>query len=156
MTAFLRWLTMTHAVRWHTHYHSLGSGHLYQGRFKSFAVEADDHLYAVLRYVERNPLRAGLVTRAEEWQWSSLGLRQSEPGRAARLLTAWPAPVPEGWAEHVNAPQTEAELDAVRRCVARGSPYGSAGWSQALASRLGLAHTLRPRGRPKKPRDPVP
>jgi putative transposase len=47
-------------------------GHVYQGRFKSFPIAADEHLLAVLRYVERNPLRAGLVTRAEEWRWGSL------------------------------------------------------------------------------------
>src|SRR5207244_3632564 len=63
LTAFLRWLTHTHTMRWHAHYHTSGTGHLYQGRFKSFPIEADDHLYAVLRYVERNALRAGLVGR---------------------------------------------------------------------------------------------
>ena len=64
VSEFLRWLTVTHAQRWHAHYHSSGSGHLYQGRFKSFPIESDEHLYTVLRYVERNPLRAGLVERA--------------------------------------------------------------------------------------------
>jgi REP-associated tyrosine transposase len=72
MTAFLRWLTHTHTMRWHAHYHTVGTGHLYQGRFKSFPVEQDDHLYTLLRYVERNALRAGLVRRAEDWHWSSL------------------------------------------------------------------------------------
>src|SRR5260370_29671092 len=63
LTSFLRWLTLTHSVRWHKHYHSTGSGHVYQNRFKAFAVAEDEHLLAVLRYVERNPLRAGLVRR---------------------------------------------------------------------------------------------
>src|SRR5947209_556299 len=61
LTKLLRWLTLTHSVRWQTHYHSTGSGHVYQNRFKAFPVEEDDHLYTVLRYVERNALRAGLV-----------------------------------------------------------------------------------------------
>ena len=60
LSHFMRWLTTTHARRWHEHRHSTGQGHLYQGRFKSFPVESDGHLLAVLRYVERNPLRAGM------------------------------------------------------------------------------------------------
>lgn len=60
LTAFLRWLTHTHTMRWHAHYHTAGTGHLYQGRFKAFPIQEDDHLYAVLRYVERNALRANL------------------------------------------------------------------------------------------------
>src|SRR5205823_14680761 len=47
LTDFLRWLTATLTMRWHTHYHSVGSGHLYQGRFKSFPVQTDEHLYTV-------------------------------------------------------------------------------------------------------------
>src|SRR5262249_21602798 len=64
LTAFVRWLTHTHSMRWHAHYHTGGTGQIYQGRFKSFPVEADDHLYAVLRYVERNALRANPVAPA--------------------------------------------------------------------------------------------
>src|SRR5271170_188212 len=75
MTAFLRWLTHTHTQRWHAHYHTAGTGHVYQGRFKAFPVEDNDHLYTLLRYVERNALRAGLLKRAEQWLWSSLGHR---------------------------------------------------------------------------------
>src|SRR5271157_4832513 len=72
VSEFLRWLTVTHTKPWHAHHHTAGSGHLYQARFKSFPVESDEHLYTVLRYVERNPIRANLVERAEDWRWSSL------------------------------------------------------------------------------------
>src|SRR5947207_1789792 len=84
LTAFLRWLTHTHTQRWHAHYHTAGTGHLYQGRFKSFPIEEDDHLLTVCRYVERNALRAGLVRRAEDWRWSSLGHRHAADAHAAR------------------------------------------------------------------------
>src|SRR5438876_1781806 len=87
ITAFLRWLTHTHTQRWHAHYHSAGTGHLYQGRFKAFPIEADEHLYAVLRYVERNALRAGLVERAEDWRWGSLWRRRYGE---VDLLHPWP------------------------------------------------------------------
>src|SRR3954454_23046547 len=75
LTRFMRWLTMTHTQRWHAHRHSAGSGHLYQGRFKSFPVQHDGHLLTVCRYVERNALRAGLVERAQLWRWGSLWRR---------------------------------------------------------------------------------
>lgn len=147
LSAFLRWLTHTHAMRWHTHYQTGGTGHVYQGRFKSFPVEEDEHLYTVLRYVERNPLRAGLVARAEQWRWSSLWRRQS--GDTA-ILRPWPVPEPPGWVGLVNEPQTEAELVALRQSVARGSPYGSGEWAERTARHLGVEHSLRPLGRPKK------
>jgi putative transposase len=155
MTAFLRWLTLTHSMRWHAHYHTAGTGHIYQARYKSFPVETDDHLYTVLRYVERNALRANLVGRAEAWRWGSLWRRQ---GRGAGPLTLhpWPVPLPGDWLERVNAPQSAGEVEAVRRAVVRGSPFGSPAWQVATAQRLGLEATLRPKGRPKKTRQQAP
>jgi putative transposase len=150
LTAFMSWLTLTHTMRWHAHYQTSGSGHLYQGRFKSFPIETDEHLYTVLRYVERNALRAQLVERAEQWRWSSLYLRASGDARVTRLLHPWPVPRPEDWTEWVNEAQTESELAGVRRSVMRGSPYGAPPWQQQTARTLGLEATLRPLGRPKK------
>ncbi|MCE9532247.1 MAG: transposase [Planctomycetes bacterium] len=66
LTNFMRWLTHTHTQRWHAHYRTAGSGHLYQGRFKAFPIEDDGHYLTVLRYVERNALRANLCARAED------------------------------------------------------------------------------------------
>jgi putative transposase len=151
LTSFLRWLTLTHSVRWHKHYHSTGSGHVYQNRFKAFAVGEDEHLLTVLRYVERNGLRAGLVRRAEDWPWSSLACRLARGEVAVRRLHPGPVPLPANWVKVVNAAETEAELEALRRSVARGSPYGPAGWVEAVVERLGLQSTIRPRGRPRKP-----
>jgi putative transposase len=68
----MRWLTVTHTQRWHAAHQTLGTGALYQGRFKSFPIQADGHLLTVLRYVEQNALRANLVAAAEAWRWSSL------------------------------------------------------------------------------------
>jgi putative transposase len=155
LTAFVRWLTHTHTMRWHAHYHSSGTGHLYQGRFKAFPIEADDHLYTVLRYVERNPLRANLVVQPEAWRWSSLHLRQTDDPRVAKLLHPWPVPMPPDWLALVKEPQTKAEVEAVRRSVVRGSPYGSLAWQLRTARRLGLESSLRPRGRPKKKPSPA-
>jgi putative transposase len=146
LSRWMHWLLTAHVRRYHRHYHS--SGHVWQGRFKAFPVQDDEHLLAVLRYIERNPLRAGLVRRAERWPWSSLhGWAQGKP---ASFLHAGPVPRPGGWVEVVNQPQTEAELERLRRSVARGSPFGAETWTQETASRLGLESTLRPRGRPRK------
>jgi putative transposase len=53
------WFLTAHVRRYHQHYHS--NGHVWQGRFRDFAIQEDDHLLTVLRYIERNPVRAGLV-----------------------------------------------------------------------------------------------
>ena len=150
LSEFVGWLTLTHTQRWHAFRRPIGTGHVYQGRFKSFPIQEDDHLFTVGRYVERNALRAKLVGRAEQWRWGGLcrWIRGTADDR--RLLAAWPLSRPGGWIEHVNAPQTEAELTALRRCVNRGSPFGSESWCDRTVRSLGLETTLRPRGRPPK------
>src|SRR5665213_2164374 len=83
----------THVRRWQAHYHEVGHGHLYQGRFKSFPVQDDSHFLTVARYVERNALRANLVGRAQDWRWSSLWRRVGPGGDASGVplpLTPWP------------------------------------------------------------------
>jgi putative transposase len=150
LSRFLAWVTLTHTQRWHAHRRSAGAGHLYQGRFKSFPVQGDEHFLTVCRYVERNALRAQLVLRAEEWRWSSLWRRTVGPRPGTAWLAEWPVPQPRHWVEWVNAAETEAELEDVRRCVTRGRPFGSEAWIGRTVEELGLEGTLRPRGRPKK------
>jgi putative transposase len=137
-------------MRWHAHFGTSGSGHLYQGRFKSFPVETDEHLYCLLRYVERNAKRANLVDRAERWRWSSLWRRVSGDPLERELLHRWPVPQPTDWVRLVNRAQSEAELKAVRHAIRRGAPLGSPQWQLRTAAKLGLEWTLRARGRPKK------
>jgi putative transposase len=69
LSRFMQWLLMSHVRRYHKHYG--GSGHIWPGRFKSFPVQRDEHLLAVLRYVLQNPVRGGLSSTAREWSWSS-------------------------------------------------------------------------------------
>ena len=73
-------------MRWHAHYETGGTGHLYQGRFKSFPIQSDGHLLTVMSYVERNPVRANIIELAEDWQWSSAYARRL-PIDERRLLT---------------------------------------------------------------------
>jgi len=137
-------------MRWHAHFGTSGSGHLYQGRFKSFPVEADEHLYCLLRYVERNAKRANLVSRAEQWRWSSLWRRVHGDPIEKALLHRWPVAEPADWRQHVNRAQSEAELKAVRHAIRRGAPLGSERWQLRTAAKLGLEWTLRARGRPRR------
>ena len=144
-------LTVTHVRRWHEHRHSVGFGHVYQGAYKSFPVQHDEHFLRVCRYVERNASRSALVDRAEAWRWGSMWRRDHpEVVENAPVLCDWPAPRPNSWRRLVNRPQSQKEIDAIRLCIKRGRPYGSEPWRKRTAARFGLESTFRPRGRPKK------
>ena len=127
---WMHWLLTTHVRRYVGHYRH--SGHVWQGRFKAFPIQQDEHLLTVIRYVQRNPLRAGLVERAEEWRWSSL--RRFGEGL---VLDAGPVPRNADWTEFVNTPMTEAEVAAIRLSVGRDRPYGSDAWTNETAKLTG-------------------
>ena len=150
LAAYMQRLTITHARRWQEHRGRVGYGHVYQSRYKSFPVQSEDHFYQVLRYVERNPLRANLVERAEQWRWSSLWRRVAGTPAERSVLSDWPLPQPRNWSKLVNDPQTESELAAIRRAVERGQPLGDHDWVRRTAKRLGLESTLRAPHRPRK------
>jgi putative transposase len=145
LSEYMRWLSVTHAQRWHAAHGTSGTGSVYQGRFKAFPIQEDDHFLTVCRYVERNPLRANLVSRAELWKWSSLWMWHNDV--ASSPLATWPVNRPTNWVNHVNGPQTEAELAAVRRSVVRSRPFGDDQWTRQAAKSLGLEATLRVGGR---------
>jgi putative transposase len=150
LSRFMQWVTVTHMRRWHAHRGSAGTGPVYQGRFKSFPIEEDEHLLVVCRYVERNALRAGKVKRAEEWKWGSL----YERGKKEWLvgLKDWPTVVRGDWAGWVNRAQTAEEEEALRKSVNRGTPFGEVEWQRRMAKRLKLESSLRDPWRPKKSR----
>jgi putative transposase len=150
VSEFFRWLTVTHSLRWRSQQGTIGMGHVYQGRFKSFPIQPDEHLTAVLRSVEASPLRARRVRRADAWRWGSLYRRLHGTAEERALLSDSPVPPGTKWLELVNRPQSKQELVAIERCIARGQPYGDADWQQKTAQRLDLEHTFRARGRPKK------
>ncbi|MBJ6802801.1 REP-associated tyrosine transposase [Geomonas propionica] len=106
----MQWFLTTHVRRYHQHYHS--SGHLWQGRFKSFGVQRDEYLTTVARYIEGNPVRAGLVETAVNWVWSS---HRGRCGIEHDLLIQ-PLPVPwvGDWTHYVDTPLTSSDLAKVR------------------------------------------
>ncbi len=147
LSRFFGYLSLTHAARWQVAHDAVGTGHVYQSRFKNFIVQRDEHLAWVLRYVERNPLRARLIKRAEDWPWSSLHARLRGPDEIKRLLSAWPIDEPADWVQRVNRPQTQREEDAITESIRRGSPLGDERWMAQTVRRYNLGSTIRPRGR---------
>lgn len=147
VSGFMHWLTTTHARRWQDGHGLTGLGAVYQGRFKAIPIRDDRHFLWICRYVERNPLRASLVSRAEDWQWSSLrGHRER-----SEWLAEWPVARPSEWDAHVNLPQTQAELDAIRHSIRSGVPFGDEVWMRQVQASLRRS-TRRAHGRPRSER----
>lgn len=143
---WMQWLLTTH-VRSHHRRHQT-SGHIWQGRYKAFPIQQDEHLLTVLQYVERNPVRAKLVERSEHWPWSCTHWwkRKSPPDWLHPGLVVRP----HDWLRAVNRSLPEDELKRLRASVNRGTPWGSQTWTRRTSTRLALEHTLNPRGRPHK------
>ncbi len=148
LSRWMQWLMTSHVRRYHRHYNS--SGHVWQGRFKAFPAESDGHLLAVMRYVERNPVRAKTipVRKAQNWPWSSAGTPPSDCEAAE--LHAGPIKKRHNWLDWVNQPMTEDERKAIATSLERGRPYGGEQWTKRITKKLGLESTVNPRGRPRK------
>lgn len=149
LNSFMQWLTLTHTQRWHAHYHSVGYGHLYQGRYKSFLIQDDQYLLSVCKYVESNALRAKLTEKAEDWRWSSLWRRERGNAKQGQLLSPWPVEMPKNYIKLINRPQTGEELECIRRCINKNRPLGNELWTDKTVKKFGLEMTLREPGRPK-------
>ena len=98
------------------------------------------------RYVERNPLRAGLVRRAEDWPWSSLGALAGAGIDSPPRISDEEILRLGDWPDFVDAPITEAECEAIRLSIRSNRPYGSESQTRSTAARLGLLSSLRSRG----------
>jgi len=150
LARFFQWLTLTHTQRWHAVRGSAGQGHIYQGRYKSNICESNEHFLRLVRYVERNALRAGLAKRAEDWRWSSAWLRKNGTQHQKKLLHDWPVTRPANYADIVNEPESDEELLALRTALQRGRPYGADEWTGKMVEKYKLEASFRPRGRPWK------
>jgi putative transposase len=148
LSAYMQCSMNVHVRRHHQHYGTTGHGHLYQGRFKNFLIQSDVHLYNVLRYVEGNAARAGLVTDARQWRWSSLTQPFTPDGHA--YLTEWPVPRPDNWADLVNDGLPQDVLRLLQSSVKKGAPYGDPEWVRSTVSLYGLESTVRVAGRKRK------
>jgi putative transposase len=127
VSAFMQWITMTHSHRWHAAHRTIGIGHLYQGRFKSFPVQSGRHYLTVLRYMEQNPLRKGMVKTSTDWPWSSLAARQGIDKEGLKI-SAGPVPLPAKWDKFADLLPNEMDLQKLEACMSRGRPCGNEDW----------------------------
>lgn len=145
---FMHQLTNSHTRCVHSITQTIGTGPLYQGRYKSFIAESDEHVLTVLKYIERNPVRAGLVQKAEDWKWGSAWIRVHGTDAQCTLLAESPVPLPQQYRRWVNTPDSEVELERLRNSVNRGTPYGNPTWIEQMVDTHKLTSTVRKRGRP--------
>ena len=146
LSRWMQWLLTSHVRRYHRRRGT--SGRIWQGRFKAFPIQKDAHLLTVMRYVERNPVRANLVSSAADWKWSSHS--QSVSKCQELKIAAAPVSRPRDWLQFVDTPQSPSELDALRRCTQRNAPFGSRAWSKHTAKTMGLEANAKSLGRPRK------
>lgn len=142
----------SHVRRYHQHYGT--SGHVWQGRYKSFIVQEDGHLLTVARYIEGNPVRANPVKSCKSWKWSS-HLERLER-QDCRMISDLPVSLPTDWTRDIDELMTTSEVERLRRSVNRQTPFGADGWVESVCEKLGLEVTLHERGRPRKENEPVP
>ena len=147
LSELMRWLTVTHTQRWHTAHGTAGTGPLYQGRFKSFRSSQTSICGRCCGTWSET--RCGRTWSKRPRRGDGRFFWHRVHGNPAGLLDRGPAALPGRWP--ASRPQSEAELEALRRSVVRGSPFGEASWQDRTAKRLGLQSTLRGRGRPCKP-----
>ena len=121
----LAWLGTAHTRRYHAQTETIGGGHLYQGRYKSFLIQTDAHLLTVLKYIERNPVRAKLSKRVESWKWGSAYRRIYGTKKARALLAVSPTPLPYRYRAWIHEAEKSEELDEIRKSVNRGVPFGT-------------------------------
>ena len=150
LSKFMNWLTMTHTQRWHVIHDSVGEGHLYQGRYKSFLVQTDQYFLELVLYVEQNSLKAKLVRKAEDWRWGSLWRREHGTRQQKELLASWPVEMSDGYLRRVNTLISKDVTETIQNCIKRGKPFGHNMWVDETIDKFDLLSTVRLRGRPKK------
>ena len=147
---FIHRFSIRHTQHWHIRNGTIGRGHLYQARFKSFPVQNDRHLLTVCRYIERNPVRAKLVAHATNWPWSSAQSHATGGGNTTVELEPLPVEAPANWNRWIANPEDEADLSRLRSHLTTDVPFGDETWARDAANTLGLPGRPRKRGRPRK------
>lgn len=150
---FMHRLSNAHTRKVHAQTNTNGSGHLYQGRYKSFLIDNDKYFFAVIKYVERNPVRAKIVGLCENWQWGSAWRRIEGTDQQKKLLDQVSFKFPVNYKNWINTAEEENVLNLIRTSVKKGVPYGREQWVDAMVSRYHLESTLKSPGRPKKKND---
>jgi putative transposase len=146
LSRMMQWVMTSH-VRYY-HCKNKTSGHVWQGRYKSFIVQKGGYYLNLIRYIEANALRAGMVQKAEDWRYGSLFDRLTK--KRSKILCKPLMALVDDWAQFVNEPISEDEIDRMRNSVNRQAPLGDEKWQTKTAAKHGLASTLSSIGRPRK------
>jgi len=127
-------------------------GHLFQARFFSYPIQTDKNLLAVIRYVELNPVTAGIVSRADHYRWSSAVHHVT--GKPDRLVTSGPVrEMVPNWRRFLSAEVDNARKSKeIERHLKTGRPFGESSWVAELEEVTG--RNLTPRKRGRKPMSP--
>lgn len=150
LSEFMRWLTTTHVRQVRAKTNSIGQGHLYQGAYRSFIVETEKYLVQLIRYIEQNPLRAKMIKRAQDWEWSSLYVREKGEINQKKILDSLPVKLPANYIKTINEMYNEDVLESIRFSVLKGKPFGSEKWTHDMIEIYKLGSSLRQPGRPKR------
>lgn len=147
---FMHRLTNAHTRKVHTETKTIGTGPLYQGRYKSFIIEEDVHLLTALKYIERNPVRAKLSKICEDYLYGSARLRKYGSAEQKKLLADSPVDLPRNYIRWINEPESLKELEQLRTSIHRNSPFGNDAWVDHIITKYELESTVRSQGRPRK------
>lgn len=147
---FMHQLTNAHTRHVRVNTRTIGYGHLYQGRYKSFLVSNDSYLLTLIKYIERNPVRAHLSKKCEDWRWGSAWRRIHGTPEQQKILSESPVPLPKNYQSWINISDKEDELEVLRNSVNRGVPFGNEAWVDAVVEKYKLETTQRMVGRPRK------
>ncbi|NCY23234.1 transposase [bacterium] len=117
-TRAMQWLGATHAIRWRKRAQTIGKGAVYQSRYRCHSVKPNQVFWVVARYIERNPVRAGLVGSPFDWEWSSAGQKNGH----SVPLADWPLTKPGGWGDFLKQGGDQVEEVRIREALLRGRP----------------------------------
>jgi len=149
LAIFMHKLSNAHTRKVHAQTNTNGNGHLYQGRYKSFLIDSDNYLLTVIKYIERNAVRANIAHRCEEWRWGSAWLRIHGTAEQKNLLDELPTKLPDEYEKWINTADREEDLKTIRISVNKNIPYGRDKWVEKMVSKHHLESTLRFPGRPR-------
>ena len=129
-----------------------GAGHLFQGRFFSSVMD-EMHTLACARYIERNPVRAKMVKKPYDYDWSSAKahcrVEQLDTLQVSKLFS-YVEEKQKTWKEFIEIPDNYDEVKEIREHTRKGRPIGTNSFVGKLEKKLGRFLKLKPKGRPKK------
>jgi len=139
LSRYMRWITGVHGQRWRRAVGLPGKGAVYQGRYRWVAVQDGDHYDVARRYIQQNPVRAGLVEEPEQWAWSSASVAGRQPRPTLHCGPRAHDPQRDRSASRALDADTAQQM---RESLRSGQPFGDARWSRALEVRIWLMAVL--------------